>query len=195
MGHAGGRRRRCGRLHVVRCGRYLRRGERGFKGYQDWASFSLDNPNPGGSTHVAGKRTIYINHEPPAGASEFPVGTIVVKETAVDGKIFAQAKRGGTFNGTGAVGWEWFELLTIGGVTGWTWRGKGPKDGEIYGGDPNAGCNTCHKVAVNNDYVLAAGLMLRPALDGGINDLDAAAAETNQNADAGAGSDSDDASH
>jgi hypothetical protein len=168
-----------------------------FKGYQNWASFSLDDPNPGGSTHVAGKRTIYINHEPPAGASEFPVGTIVVKETSADGKIFAQAKRGGTYNGTGAVGWEWFELLTIGGVTGVQWRGKGPPAGEIYGGDPNAGCNSCHKVAVNNDYVLAAGLMLTPALDGGTNDLDAAAAETNQNAgaDAGVESGSDDASH
>ena len=76
-----------------------------FKGYQDWASFSLDNPNPGGSTHVAGKRTIYINHEPPAGASEFPVGTIVVKETAVDGKDFRAGQARGTFNGTGAVGW------------------------------------------------------------------------------------------
>jgi hypothetical protein len=168
-----------------------------FRGYQDWASFSLDNPNPGGSTHVAGKRTIYINHEAPAGAAEFPVGTIIVKETASDGKIFARAKRGGTFNDSGAVGWEWFELVTVGGVTGMKWRGKGPPAGEIYGGDPNAGCNMCHKLAVNNDYVLAPGLMLAPAIDAGANDLDAAAAETNQNtgADAGVESGSDDASH
>jgi hypothetical protein len=168
-----------------------------FKGYQSWASFSLDSPNASGSTHVSGKRTIYINHEPPAGASEFPVGTIIVKETMVDGKIFAQAKRGGTYNGTGAVGWEWFELATLGGVTGIKWRGKGPPAGEIYGGDPNAGCNMCHKLAVNNDSVLAAGLMLASAVDAGTNDLDAAAAETNQNpsADAGVESQSDDASH
>ena len=56
---------------------------------------------------------------------------------------------------------------------------------------------TCHKVAVNNDYVLAAETMLTPALDGGTNDLDAAAARTNQNtgADAGVESGSDDASY
>jgi hypothetical protein len=168
-----------------------------FKGYQTWTSFSLDSPTPEGATHVAGPRTIYINHEPPAGASEFPVGTIIVKETMVDGKIFAQAKRGGTYNGTGAVGWEWFELLTSRGVTGISWRGKGPPAGEIYGGDPNAGCNTCHKLAVNNDSVLAAELRLTPAGDAGTNDLDAAAAETNQNtsADAGVESTSNDASH
>jgi hypothetical protein len=166
-----------------------------FRGYQTWASFSLDNSDPGGSTHVAGKRTIYINHEPPAGASQFPVGTIIVKETMVDGKIFAQAKRGGTYDGTGAVGWEWFELATVGGVTGIKWRGKGPPAGEIYGGDPNAGCNMCHKLAVNNDSVLAAGLMLTAAVDAGTNDLDAAAAETHAGADAGVENGSDDASH
>jgi hypothetical protein len=158
-----------------------------FKGYKNWASISLDNPNAGGSTHVAGKRTIYINHEPPAGASQFPVGTIIVKETAADGKIFARAKVGGTYNDTGAVGWEWYELQTTRGVTIIGWEGKGPRSSESYGGDPNVGCNTCHKLAVDNDYVLTPALRLTLAVDAGT--------KINQSADAGAESGSDDASH
>jgi hypothetical protein len=63
-------------------------------------------------------------------------------------------------------------------------------NGEIYGGDPNTGCNTCHKLAVNNDYVLAPELMLTPAIDAGTN-----TAETNQSAEPGAESESEDASH
>ena len=89
-----------------------------FRGYQSWTSYVIDDGTPGGATHVSGKRTIYINHLPPAGATEFPVGTIIVKETAADMKIFARAKRGDDFNTTGAVGWEWFELETVAGVTG-----------------------------------------------------------------------------
>ena len=72
-----------------------------FKGYRGVDVVHARQPGPGGSTHVAGKRTIYINHEPPAGATEFPVGTIIVKETAADGKIFARAKRGGTLQHDG----------------------------------------------------------------------------------------------
>jgi hypothetical protein len=159
-----------------------------FKGYQSWTSFTIDDGLAAGSTHVAGKRTIYINQLPPADATEFPVGTIIVKETAVDGKIFARAKRGGDYNATGATGWEWFELATKMGVTGLAWRGKGPPSGEVYGGDPNAGCNPCHKIAVNNDAVLTPALMLATSAnnDAGVaGDAGADAAETSA-ADAGA---------
>jgi hypothetical protein len=131
-----------------------------FRGYRSWMSFTIDDGLAAGATHVAGKRTIYINQLPPAGATEFPVGTIIVKETAIDGKIFARAKRGSDWNPTGAVGWEWFELLTKAGATGIFWRGLGPPAGEVYGGDPNAGCNMCHKLAPNNDFVLTPALML-----------------------------------
>jgi hypothetical protein len=167
-----------------------------FKGYQSWTSFTIDDGAAAGSTHVAGKRTIYINHLPAAGATEFPVGTVIVKETAADGKIFARAKRGPDYNTTGAVGWEWFELATKMGVTGMSWRGKGPPSGEVYGGDPNAGCNPCHKLAVNNDGVLTPVLTLAGSrsgdagVDGGDGDggaVDASATDTSNETGTDAG--------
>lgn len=169
-----------------------------FRGYRTWTSFTIDDGLAAGATHVAGKRTIYINQLPPAGATEFPVGTIIVKETAVDGKIFARAKRGPDWNPTGAVGWEWFELLTKAGATGIFWRGLGPPAGEVYGGDPNAGCNMCHKLAPNNDFVLTPSLMLAASAssdsgadgrgaadDGGAADATAVDATNETGADAG----------
>ena len=182
-----------------------------FKGYQSWTSFTLDSTSPTGSTHVSGKRTVYINHLPPADATEFPIGTIIVKETAADGKIFARAKRGADVNPTGAVNWEWFELEVVQMVTGIHWRGNGPKSGDVYGGDPNSGCNLCHKLAVTNDYVLTPALRLAGAsdaavalpddggADGGELDVgrDADAAETTLEAgvDAGVETGSDETSH
>ena len=44
----------------------------------------------------------------------------------------------------------------------------GPPSGESYGGDPNAGCNVCHRAAPANDYVLSPWLTLTPAPDGGV---------------------------
>jgi hypothetical protein len=134
-----------------------------FQGFSSWTTQTIQNPVPGGSTHVAGARSIYINMLPPEGATEFPVGTMIVKRTEADGKIFARAKRGGSFNSKGAAGWEWFELVESAGTVVVKWRGLGPPLGETYGGDPNAGCNMCHKLAASNDYVLAPGLMLAPA--------------------------------
>jgi hypothetical protein len=137
-----------------------------FQGFESWTKQTIENGLPGGATHIAGTRSIYINELPPAGATEFPVGTLIVKVTA-DGKIFARAKRGGTFNARGAAGWEWFELVEDAqGQVAIRWRGLGPPLGETYGGDPNAGCNMCHKLATANDYVLAPGLVLSP-VDGG----------------------------
>jgi hypothetical protein len=135
-----------------------------FQGFRSWTRQTLENPAPGGATHVAGTRSIYVNMLPPAGATEFPVGTIIVKTTDADGKIFARAKRGGAFNARGAAGWEWFELVEDAqGQVAIRWRGLGPPLGETYGGDPNAGCNMCHKLAAANDYVLAPGLALAVA--------------------------------
>ena len=100
-----------------------------------------------------------------AGVREFPVGTIIVKET--DGgelaarKVFAMVKRGGGYNVSGARNWEWFELDNLeGGTVRIRWRGVGPPAGEGYGGDKNGGCNTCHAGAVANDYVISANLDL-----------------------------------
>jgi len=56
--------------------------------------------------------TEYIKRPPASGSSEFPVGTLIVKEATggtIPHEIFAMAKRGGGFN-RDAPGWEWFEL-------------------------------------------------------------------------------------
>lgn len=139
-----------------------------FAGFESWPSQSLEFPSLAGSPHAAGARTVFINHLPPAGATEFPVGTIIVKRTEADGQLLARVKRGGSFNSTGTIGWEWFELLgASSGVASIKWRGFGPPSGEAYGGNPQAGCNPCHLLAASNDYVLTPGLVLSGADDAG----------------------------
>jgi hypothetical protein len=169
-----------------------------FDGFRSWPSHAIESPAASGSTHVSGARTVYINELPPAGAAAFPVGTRIVKETAADGKLFARVKRGGGYNTTGAVDWEWFELQeTSSGAVFIFWRGVGPPAGEIYGGDPNAGCNTCHRTVPANDYVLSPGLMLAPATDGAAGDTGGGDAGGGENdggvatGDAGDGGDQD----
>ncbi len=139
-----------------------------FSGYKSWEHFDITAAEgTPASTHLAGVRTIYINARPPAGATEFPVGTIIVKELSenpdAEKQIFCMVKRGGDYNANGATDWEWFELtgdddsaMTI------LWRGVGPPAGEKYGGDPNGGCNGCHSGAKDNDFVQADGLALTP---------------------------------
>jgi hypothetical protein len=144
-----------------------------FSGFESWTSSSYTSTTPTGSTHVSGTRTVYINQAPPAGATEFPIGTLIVKVTEADGKIFARAKRGGNFNSAGARNWEWFELQE--GTSGLSirWHGFGPPAGEMYGGDAKGGCNGCHAAATANDYVLSPALQLMPAVgndDGGATD-------------------------
>jgi hypothetical protein len=140
-----------------------------FQGFESWPSETYVNPTAEGLTHVAGVRTVYLNHAAPAGATVFPLGTIIVKRTLTDHKIFARVKRGGCFNSQGAKGWEWLELKDSAtpGAFSIVWRGSFPPAGEAYGGDPNGGCNMCHDVPTN-DYVLAPGLSLAGfAADGG----------------------------
>jgi Cytochrome P460 len=117
-----------------------------------------------GGPHSLGPMTSYINKKPPPGSTSFPDGTIIVKE--VNGgdlttrKIFAMEKRGGDFDQTGAVGWEWFELTNIDADNVLiVWRGNGPPNGETYGGNP-ATCNDCHIGAKDNDYVWTKGFTL-----------------------------------
>ena len=131
-----------------------------FAAFRTWPSFHSDGPADDGTfpPDVLGPRTQYINQPPPHGATEFPLGTVIV-EVRDSGKIFAGVKRGGGFNGGGARNWEWFELsdapVTI------VWRGVGPPIGDTYGGDPNGGCNACHiKCGAANDYVCSPRLAL-----------------------------------
>jgi hypothetical protein len=128
-----------------------------FRDYQQWESFEIQSPVVEGAVHVSGARTVYLNQRPAAGATAFPVGTIIVKHSA--DRVFARVKRGGGYN-AGAPGWEWFELQPGGGgVVTISWRGVGPPTGEGYGGDPN-GCNSCHAASKTNDYVSAEALSL-----------------------------------
>ncbi len=155
-----------------------------FLGFHDWtsaaatpastlppfdASFGVAADGGGltgdGGVHTLAE-TVYLNHPPPSGSTTFPVGTIIVKETEeaepTARKTFAVVKRGGDFNPTGAVNWEWFELQNSanGGVV-INWRGYGPPSGsaDIYGGDP-AVCNHCHLIAAANDDIWSSSLQL-----------------------------------
>jgi hypothetical protein len=110
--------------------------------------------------------TEYWKIPSPVTADEFPLRTIIVKETnEVDPtarQVFALVKRGGDFNPTGAVNWEWYELKNnADGSVVISWQGYGPPSGsaDIYGGNP-AVCNTCHIKAAANDYVWSAALQL-----------------------------------
>jgi hypothetical protein len=135
-----------------------------FAGFRSWPSRTTESAVSLGGSHIAGTRIVYINQLPPAGATAFPVGTLIVKNMQTDGRIFARAKRGGGYNATGAVDWEWFELAeNAAGDVAIKWHGFGPPSGEMYAGDPQGGCNACHVLGKANDYVLSGWL----ALDGG----------------------------
>jgi hypothetical protein len=139
-----------------------------FQNYRSWPSFELPAQPDRGDVHLAAKRTLYISELPPEGATEFPVGTRIVKETEdtdvlADRKVFAMAKRvsDGSYNSTGAKGWEWWELKNVDAETVTKiWSGVGPPAGEMYAGDPNAGCNSCHLTAADNDYVFPESIDL-----------------------------------
>jgi hypothetical protein len=136
-----------------------------FEGFRSWTSTPAGSSTEPASTHTTGPRTAYINHEPKSGSTEFPVGTIIVKESS-DGPIasrtvFAMVKRGGSYNQDGAPGWEWFELTNLDeSKVSIVWRGVGPPIGEKYGGDPNGGCNGCHGASRDDDFVQTSGLHL-----------------------------------
>jgi len=151
--------------------------ERDFQDFEHWEKVDLSQRPAIGSTHLAGEAHEYINQMPKPGSKTFPVGTILVKtveaEPPQDAKaddatarekrtdVFAMVKRGGGYNLDGSPEWEWFELRPRpDGSLGIVWRGLNPPSGEGYGGDPSGGCNSCHQMAVKNDYVHALSLQL-----------------------------------
>jgi hypothetical protein len=140
--------------------------ERDFQDFRRWERIAVPERAPAQSvSHTAGRRSEYVNGRPPAGSRTFPVGTILVKEIETgapeEHKIFAMAKRGGGYNARGAKGWEWFELKDRrDGSLAISWRGLNAPDGESYGGDPAGGCNACHDIANDNDYVQAEAAAL-----------------------------------
>jgi hypothetical protein len=139
--------------------------QRDFAGYRQWRAYDL-GVETADSVHAAGRRTVHLNLLPPSESTAFPSGTILVKTIeATDGtatNIFAMAKRGGSYNSQGAVGWEWFELQDgSDGTALIVWRGITPPTGEGYGGDVVGGaCNTCHGLHADNDYVASTALLL-----------------------------------
>lgn len=134
-----------------------------FADFRKWESFHSDGPAAGTMpADVLGPRTQYLKARPPKGSTSFPVGTIIVEARESGAKnIFAGVKRGGGYN-AGAPDWEWFELSEAAdGTVTILWRGVGPPSGEIYGGDPNGGCNSCHATCgAGNDYVCSPKLQL-----------------------------------
>jgi hypothetical protein len=134
-----------------------------FSGYLQWNHATATSDGAPQGVHDLGPMTVYWKQAPPPESSEFPVGTLIVKQTdpgAVTPQIFAMVKRGAGYNSSGAHGWEFFELEAVDDRSVVIlWRGVGPPNGESYGGDPNT-CNSCHQQARNNDFVWSSALQL-----------------------------------
>ena len=62
---------------------------RDFQGFESWPSQMLESATASGSSHVSGRRIVYINHALAADATTFPVGTLIVKRTDADGTLSA----------------------------------------------------------------------------------------------------------
>jgi hypothetical protein len=138
-----------------------------FACYRTWNTFDGGTGAFDGLGLAGEQRTVYINKLPPHGSAAFPIGTIIVKDTAT-AQTFAMAKRGGGFNPD--VGdWEWFELTTADTnppsacAPLINWRGTAPPVGMVYGGQ-FVSCNGCHVQAGppqgSNDYVAGNSLSL-----------------------------------
>jgi hypothetical protein len=147
--------------------------ERDFTGYQSWLSMSLPHQELADITEPMGPRFGFLNRRPPAGASEYPVGTIIVKEIRdqadpLTWPRFAMAKRALDYNSGGAVGWEFFLLrIDANGAPYITSRGLAPNvDGFDGGGDSYTpggaagGCNICHgeQAFAGHDHIISQPL-------------------------------------
>lgn len=138
-----------------------------FQDFRSWKQFDLTTEAGPDPVHTMGPRRVYINRLPPKGSTEFPIGTIIVKEIE-NGDIpsrwvFAMAKRvsDGSYNKQGATGWEWWEVENIDEATvKKVWSGVGPPAGEKYGGDAGGSCNTCHVSGAANDFVMSPSLQI-----------------------------------
>ena len=122
---------------------------RDFNGYHGWPGHDVTDEATLIGIHDLSTVIAYLNQAPEPGSTEFPLGTVIVKEAtggSEEHQLFAMAKRGGGFN-SGAPGWEWFELENLDEAKDTVkivWRGFGPPLGEEYGGDAKGGCNSCH---------------------------------------------------
>jgi hypothetical protein len=131
--------------------------DRDFAPYRSWEASSIEGAEID-VVHTAGTRTVFLNRRPQSGATEWPVGTVFVKELSFT--TFAMVKRGAGYNTKGAQGWEWFELFNDTPTTvAIKWRGLGPPLGENYSKSGQT-CNDCHGAHVDNDSVMSPGFRL-----------------------------------
>jgi hypothetical protein len=132
-----------------------------FTDYRRWQKISLPPATPDIEGVHTGPRSVYVNRLPAKGGTEFPVGTVIVKEMENNAdirqrKVFAMVKRGGDFNVGAALNWEWFEVTPLpNGQAIVVWRGVNPPEGESYSRSKEGGCNGCHMSAKGNDYVMS----------------------------------------
>jgi hypothetical protein len=137
-----------------------------FNGFHEWSSApATANVGAAEGIHATGPLQVYWNQSPPHGATSFPVGTIIVKETqetdVTQRQAFAMVKRGNGFNSGGANGWEWFSLQEADdGCVAVLWRGVAPLSTESYANEPVGDCNGCHVQATSNDSVWDVPLQL-----------------------------------
>jgi hypothetical protein len=134
-----------------------------FTGFRSWSAIAITADIAPGDSHLNGPRHVFYNRVPAKGATKFPVGTILVKETdpgpLTQRTVFAMVKRGGDYDPTGDVDWEWFQLLNESdGTESIIWRGSGPAGGGAYGNGPLGGCDACHGSAERTDYVMTPQL-------------------------------------
>src|SRR5690606_27673175 len=83
---------------------------RDFRDFRSWGYVSLGQRPSQGATHTTGELRVFVNALPPMASKEFPVGTMIIKESLADHRSgqpkrhFAMVKRSATFNAQGAKG-------------------------------------------------------------------------------------------
>lgn len=141
--------------------------QRDFADFRAWPRTDLGSIALAG--HPPGPRAAYVNHALPAGATAYPVGTIIVKaitahpDDPASWALFAMVKRGGGFNADGARDWEFFTLRIVGDTPVILGRGLNPPsdgDGDPYHATDGIGCNACH----GTEDARAGDSILSPAL-------------------------------
>ena len=145
--------------------------ERDFQSFLSWSRTQVGDAAIVGG-HAAGPRFAYVSSPPVDG--KFPVGAMIAKTVEVGDastwSIHAKAKRGGGFNPSGAINWEWFELrIVAAGEVTILWRGAQPPKDHGYESLPGLGatsamdgdCNTCHALSPSTDYLISPVLQMQ----------------------------------
>lgn len=128
-----------------------------FENFRSWSKITTrQGPDPAiGTAHEGNdetvSRTIYIkDNQDRAADGEFPIGTIVVKDTQKDGatiEVTAMVKRGSGFNPDNND-WEWFMLTPDGEIA------RGNDNLELRGAQLMGGmCGMCHSQVKDKDFI------------------------------------------